>query len=295
MGLRSNVFRLQPSANGGESGGAKNGATGSLAGEVALEAAMPDAAEEQLGGTTVAESPTEGVVPNEEMTDNADGERRVGAPQPEDGVETSVDKTGVVNTKLAAAVLELIERHTYPTASSSSLSRKMVSQERQTELSGEVALVEKSEYRTSDEPGGKDGGGQPSLSGSGGETLEGLLGGTEVHPEDILELEAVIREGRQQMHAQLERLRLASEEALWRILKGRCIFKMVDRVTTILPLEIPSGNARKGMKALRERRRRTNRLELRQVEGRTKFPSEWSWVLYRRRPHLSLEGLIKAV
>ena len=62
---------LQSSANGADDGGVGNGATGSPAEEVVLEAMVPGAAE-----TTVAESPNEGMVPNVEMADNAEGEGR---------------------------------------------------------------------------------------------------------------------------------------------------------------------------------------------------------------------------
>ena len=135
---------LQSSANGGEDGGAENGATGSLAGEVALEAVMPGAAEEQLGRITVAEIPNEGMVPNVDMTDVAEDERRgSSAQQTRTGVKRPWDETGGINTEFAAAVLEVLQRHGVLTTSSSSSGRRMVSQEIQTELSGEVSAVQK--------------------------------------------------------------------------------------------------------------------------------------------------------
>ena len=92
--------------------------------------------------------------------------------------------------ELEATVLRVMLKHGFPAASSSSSGRKMVSQETQTYLSGEVALLEKSKNKITEEPSGGNGGDHPSASGSGVETSLEPQKVTEMHPEEILELEA---------------------------------------------------------------------------------------------------------
>ena len=218
---------LQSSANGGEDGGAENGATGSLAGEVALEAVMPGAAEEQLGRTTVAEIPNEGMVPNVDMTDVAEGEGRASTTPPRAGEKRTWDETGGVDVELEATVLRLMLKHGFPMASSSSSGR---SQEIQTELSGEVSSVSK---RSQNKMKGVSS--ASSICGEGGDEKEGKsvddlkAAPTAIYTmdeEEILELDA---ERIRQVSEDAERMCQVSEEDGFQ--KDERLIKVCDGTT----------------------------------------------------------------
>ena len=209
---------LQPSAHGDKSGGADSGvdsgATGPQVEEAALEEEMPGTAEEQLEGTSVAGDPNEGIDPNVDMVENAGGERRAVSVSPKPGEKRPWDETGGMDVELEATVLRVMLKHGFTTASSSSSSRRMVSQETQTELSGEVAPLEKVKNKISDGPSSMDGGDLIPSSGSAGKTAQKPQEVVEMHPDEILELEAVIQEEREQENAQLVQLRLEADSFL---------------------------------------------------------------------------------
>ena len=206
---------LQPSAHGDKSdSGVDSGATSSQVGEAALEEEMPGTAEGQLEGTLVAGDPNEGMDPNADMVENAEGEGRAVSVSPKPGEKRPWDETGGVDVELEATVLRLMLKHGFPTASSSSSSGRMVSQETQTELSGEVAPLEKTKNKISDGPSSGDGGDLLSSSGSAGKMVQEPQEVMEMHPDEILELEAVLQEEREQENAQLEQLRLEADAFL---------------------------------------------------------------------------------
>ena len=204
---------LQPSSDGGQNGGAGNGAAESLGERAVLEEVMPGA-EEHLEEALVAEGPNVGMNPNVDMVGNAEAEGRAVSVSPRPGEKRNWDETGGMDVELEATVLRVMLKHGFTTASSSSSCRRMVSQETQTELSGEVALLEKVKNKISDGPGSMDGGDLRSSSGSAGKKVQEPQEVREMHPEEILELEAVIQEEREQENAQLEQLRLEADSFL---------------------------------------------------------------------------------
>ena len=194
---------LQPSAHGDKSGGADSGvdsgATGSQVEEAALEEKMPGTAEKQLEGTSVAGDPNEGIDPNAGMVENAEGERRAASVSPKPGEKRNWDETGGIDRELGATVLRVLLGHGYQLS---------------TELSGEVAPLEKVKNKISDGPSSMDGGDLLPSSGSAGKKVQEPQEVNEMHPDEILELEAVIQEEREQENAQLEQLRLEADAFL---------------------------------------------------------------------------------
>ena len=184
---------LQTPANAADNGGAEIGATGFPAQEVVLEATVPGATEKQLGRSMVAGSPNEGMGPNVDRIDNGEGEGQAFSVPPRAGEKRPWDEAGGMDHVLEATVLRLMKRHGFQ-ASSSSSSQRMASQEIQTELSGEVVLLEKSKSKITDEPSGGGGVDLISAMGSEDKASKGLSEVAEMHPEEILELEAVIQE-----------------------------------------------------------------------------------------------------
>ena len=123
---------LQPSSDGGQNGGAGNGAAESLGERAVLEEVMPGA-EEHLEEALVAEGPNVGMNPNVDMVSNAEAEGRAVSVSPKPGEKRNWDETGGMDVELEATVLRVMLKHGFTTASSSSSSRRMVSQETQTE------------------------------------------------------------------------------------------------------------------------------------------------------------------
>ena len=98
------------------SDGGENDATGGLAGEAVLEATRPGAAEKQLSGTAVAGSPNAGMVPNVDMTDNAEGGGQVISVPPRAGEKRPWDETGGVDNELEASVLRVMLKSEHASA-----------------------------------------------------------------------------------------------------------------------------------------------------------------------------------
>ena len=194
---------LQPSMVDGEDGGAENGATGSSAQGVVQEAMVPGTTVEQVGRSTVAEAPNEGVVPNAGSGDRAEGEERVVSVLPKPGEKRPWDETGGMDRELEAVVLRVLRKYNYQPSSSSS-GREMVSRETQTVLSGEIPSASRTSQNKMQGSSSVD-----SIGGDHSERKEGTgVDGLNTTPvaefamdeEEILEMES-------------ERLRQLFEEA----------------------------------------------------------------------------------
>ena len=190
-----------------------HGATGSTSQRVVQEAMVSSTTVEQVGSSMVAEVSNEEVVPNVGRGESAGGERRAMSVLPRPGEKRPWDETSGMDQELETVVLRVLLKYNLQPSSSSS-SREMVSQEVQTELSGDAAPLEKVKNKIPDGPSSGNSGDLFPASGSGGNVPQEPRDVPEMHPDEILELEAVIQEEREQENAQLEQLRLASDAFL---------------------------------------------------------------------------------
>ena len=234
----------------------------------------------------IAGSPNEGMGPNVDRIDNGEGEGQAFSVPPRAGEKRPWDEAGGMDHVLEATVLRLMMRHGFQ-ASSSSSSQRMVSQEIQTELSGEVVLLEKSKSKITDEPSGGGGVDLISAMGSEDKASKGLSEVAEMHPEEILELEAVIQEEHEEEQAQLEQLQLASDtflkgseapkiDAVWEMhfSMGRPYY--YDIVTGRTQWECPEGFENTAEKVTADEKDTVSAKE----KGNTRFLSQClNWVL----------------
>ena len=204
---------LQTPANGADNGGAELGATGFPAQEVVLEATVPGATEKQLERSIVAGSPNEGMGPNVDRIDDAEGEGQAFSVPPRAGEKRPWDEAGDMDHGLEATVLRWKMRHGFQGSSSSSSQRMMVSQETQTDLTGEMSQVSKKSQNKMKEDSSVS-----SMGGEGGDKQEKRgVDSFEAAPtaeyamdeEEILEMEA---ERIRQLSEEADEMRQVSEE-----------------------------------------------------------------------------------
>ena len=190
-------------------------ATGSRSEEAPLETRLPGGAGERLNAGVVAEIPNEGMVPNVDMTSDAEGVRRRNSAWPKAGEKRPWDETGGVDIELERAMVQVMRKHGVMATSSSSSGRNLVSQETQTELTGEMIVPEK-RNKISDKLGCGKGVGQGTGSGSSGASAQEPPVSSEMHPDEILELQAIVQAEEEEEIDQLEALQLATGAFLQR-------------------------------------------------------------------------------
>ena len=189
---------LQPASDGGQNGGAGNGAAESLGERSVLEEVIPGA-EEHLEEALVAESPNVGMNPNVDMVSNTEAEGRAVSVSPKPGEKRNWDATGGIDREMEVTVLRVLHKHGYQP--SSSTSGRMVDQESQTDLIGEVLQAARRPLnKIKRDPSSSSQGGGSGHEQKGADSFEAAPAAEyAMGEEEILQMEA-------------ERLRQLSEE-----------------------------------------------------------------------------------
>ena len=189
---------LQPASDGGQNSGAGNGAAESLGERSVLEEVIPGA-EEHLEEALVAESPNAGMNPNVDMVSNTEAEGRAVSESPKPGEKRNWDATGGIDREMEVTVLRVLHKHGYQP--STSTSGRMVDQESQTDLIGEVLQAARRPLnKIKRDPSSSSQGGGSSHEQKGADSFEAApAAGYAMGEEEILQMEA-------------ERLRQLSEE-----------------------------------------------------------------------------------
>ena len=189
---------LQPASDGGQNGGAGNGAAESLGERSVLEEVIPGA-EEHLEEALVAESPNVGMNPNVDMVSNTEAEGRAVSVSPKPGEKRNWDATGGIDREMEVTVLRVLHKHGYQP--STSTSGRMVDQESQTDLIGEVLQAARRPLnKIKRDPSSSSQGGGSGHEQKGADSFEAAPAAEyAMGEEEILQMEA-------------ERLRQLSEE-----------------------------------------------------------------------------------